>query len=520
LLLTAILIAILAGLLSLEYLGPQFGFSAPLIAGTIIGLILGDVRTALPIAATIQMAFMGIVAIGGAIPPDTLMAGVVGVSVAILTKTGVEGAMAIALPAALFAQQTEILLNTVCISLAHRADKYAAEGNLRGVERMHLLGLPLYFLERAIPTFLVVYFGVGPVKAVLAALPDWLTKGLSIAGGLLPAVGFALLLNVILSHKNLGYFMVGFAIMAYLKLPILGAAIIGLGLVLILDQLRAALQGSQASAEVQPASEAVGATQGGKVTRKDLIAVFWRQMLLQGSINFERLQGLGYAYTFAPVLKRLYPDKEAMAVALTRHMQFFNTTPPLAAPILGVNAALEEQSGNEADEAVRGIKAGMMGPLAGIGDSILWFTVLPIALGIGSMLAKEGSIVGPVLALIIINAVIIPLRYYGLFVGYRRGLNLVMDVSRGALARVTDGAMALGAFVAGALISSLVVIKTPLAFGDFKIQGALDGILPGLLPLAATLICLALVKKRVKTVVLVIAALIVAIALGAVGVLG
>lgn len=236
-LLTALIIAILAGLLSVEYLGPQFGFSSPLIAGTIIGLILGDLHQGLVVGATIQMAFMGIVAIGGAIPPDTLMAGVVGTAVAIMTNTGVAGAMAIALPAALFAQQTEILLNTVCISLAHRADAYAAKGDHRGVERMHLLGLPLYFLERAIPTFLVVYYGVGPVQRMLDAVPAWVTHGLAVSGGLLPAVGFALLLNVILRARQVAFFILGFALMSYLKLPLLAIALIGLGLVLILDQV-------------------------------------------------------------------------------------------------------------------------------------------------------------------------------------------------------------------------------------------------------------------------------------------
>lgn len=118
-----------------------------------------------------------------------------------------------------------------------------------------------------------------------------------------------------------------------------------------------------------------------QLSKSDRQKVWWRSTFLQGSWNYERMQNLGWAYSLIPAIKKLYTKKEDQAAALERHMEFFNTHPYVAAPIIGVTLALEEERANGAaidDAAIQGVKIGMMGPLAGIGDPVFWFTVRPI----------------------------------------------------------------------------------------------------------------------------------------------
>ncbi|MBR2542336.1 MAG: PTS mannose/fructose/sorbose transporter family subunit IID, partial [Lactococcus sp.] len=145
-----------------------------------------------------------------------------------------------------------------------------------------------------------------------------------------------------------------------------------------------------------------------KLSKNDRLAVAWRSTFLQGSWNYERMQNLGWAFSLIPAIKKLYTTKEDRAAALTRHMEFFNTHPYVASPIIGVTLALEEERANGApidDVAIQGVKVGMMGPLAGIGDPVFWFTVRPILGAIGASLALSGNILGPILFFVLWNVI-------------------------------------------------------------------------------------------------------------------
>ena len=134
------------------------------------------------------------------------------------------------------------------------------------------------------------------------------------------------------------------------------------------------------------------------LTKAERVKVMLRSQFLQGSWNYERMQNGGWVYALIPALKKLYPEKEAASAALKRHLEFFNTHPYIAAPILGVTLALEEDRANGVpidDAAIQGVKVGMMGPLAGIGDPVFWFTVRPILGAIAASLAVSGSILAP-----------------------------------------------------------------------------------------------------------------------------
>ena len=132
-----------------------------------------------------------------------------------------------------------------------------------------------------------------------------------------------------------------------------------------------------------------------QLSQADRKKVWWRSQFLQGSWNYERMQNLGWAYSLIPAIKKLYTNKEDQAAALKRHLEFFNTHPYVAAPIMGVTLALEEEKANGTDiedAAIQGVKIGMMGPLAGIGDPVFWFTVRPILGALGASLAQAGNI--------------------------------------------------------------------------------------------------------------------------------
>ena len=250
-----------------------------------------------------------------------------------------------------------------------------------------------------------------------------------------------------------------------------------------------------------------------KVTKSDLNAVVMRSNLFQGSWNFERMQALGFAYSMVPVIKRLYPvqDSQERKDAIKHHLEFFNTQPFVGAPVLGVAIAMEEQRANGKpveDAAINGIKVGLMGPLAGVGDPIYWGTARPVFAALGAGLALNGSILGPILFFVLFNLVRLATRYYGVIYGYRKGLDVVSDMSGGLLQKLTEGASILGLFIMGALVQKWTSINVPLVVSTIKkqngtvevttVQSILDSLMPGLLALLLTFACMWLLRNRVN----------------------
>lgn len=249
-----------------------------------------------------------------------------------------------------------------------------------------------------------------------------------------------------------------------------------------------------------------------KLTKSDLTSMFIRSNFHQGSWNYERMQALGYCFAMVPVIKRLYTGDERKQ-ALKRHLEFFNTQPFVTAPILGVTAAMEEQKANGADiddGAINGLKIGLMGPLAGVGDPIFWGTLRPVAAALGASIALTGSILGPILFFVIFNAVRLAIRYYGVTYGYSKGTTIVADMAGGKLQKLTEGASILGLFVMGALVNRWTSINIPIVVSTIvkadgttaitTVQTILDSLLPGLLPLLATFACMKLLKMKVNAV--------------------
>ncbi len=250
-----------------------------------------------------------------------------------------------------------------------------------------------------------------------------------------------------------------------------------------------------------------------KLTQRDIRGVFLRSNLFQGSWNFERMQALGFCFSMVPAIRRLYPDNtEERKQAIKRHLEFFNTHPYVAAPILGVTMAMEEQRANGADiddGAINGIKVGLMGPLAGVGDPIFWGTVRPVFAALGAGIAMGGSLLGPLLFFFLFNLIRLLTRYYGVTYGYKKGMDIVKDMGGGFLQKMTEGASILGLFVMGALVNSWTKIDIPFVIskvpdpltGEMKIttiQTILDKLLPGIAPLLLTFGCMWLLRKKVN----------------------
>lgn len=244
----------------------------------------------------------------------------------------------------------------------------------------------------------------------------------------------------------------------------------------------------------------------GIITKSDLKKVFWRSIPMEFTWNYERQMHLGYCYALLPILQKLYKG-EKLADAMTRHMEFYNTTPFIITFPLGISAAQEENCiRNEADSditSVSTVKTAMMGPIAGIGDSFFWGTLRILATGIGTSLALQGSILGPILYLLIFNVPHFLLRYWGTFLGYNLGTDFLSKLEKsGSMQLLTYGASVIGLMVAGSMTAEMVYVTLtiPVGVGETAtdIQTILDGILPGIMPLCVFGIVYLALKKGVK----------------------
>ena len=263
------------------------------------------------------------------------------------------------------------------------------------------------------------------------------------------------------------------------------------------------------------------------LSKKDVVKSFWRWTFFShANYNYERLAGTGFCHAMAPIIEKLYKDNpEEYKAAVQRHIEFYNTEPHFGGVINGMVIAMEEERANGApisDEAINGIKTGLMGPFAGIGDTLWQGTLTPILLSIGISLASSGSLAGPLVYAVLMMGIMLSIAYYVWMTGYKlgkEGLQRILESN--LIKKVITGASALGAIVMGALTAGFVSVSTPLMI---NIQGAgmsvqtdiLDKLFRGLLPLALTLGTLYLLMNKKVKATKVMALLIVVAAAGAI----
>lgn len=265
---------------------------------------------------------------------------------------------------------------------------------------------------------------------------------------------------------------------------------------------------------------------------KKIWQFFWRSWAIQDSWNYERQMNMGFLYGMVPTIDRCYPDEsdpkqlEAKKEAYRRHMAFYNCTPQTSAFVLGLSASMEEQYAKDPEsinpDSINAIKTSLMGPLSGIGDSFFQGTIRVIAFGLGVQLAQQGSIMGPILAMLISIVPSALITWFAAKIGYQGGQEYLGKLQGGnTMDKLMYVCGIVGLMSVGAMIATLIGATTPATFSDgtVVVQDILNSIMPNMIPLALTGIMYALIKKGVNTGGLLVIAIVGGIALSALGVL-
>lgn len=266
-----------------------------------------------------------------------------------------------------------------------------------------------------------------------------------------------------------------------------------------------------------------------KITKKDVTSSFWRWMFFSHSnYNYERLQSTGVTYALSPILKKIYKDDpEKLNEALERHLQFFNTEPSFGGPILSVSIAMEEQKSNGAPiegTMIESFKTGLMGPIAGVGDSLFQGTLIPILLSLTIPFGAKGNIVmGPVAYGVLLLGIMLPIARWLWLKGYTTGRKGVVELLKSSmLQKVMFFCKYLGATVMGTLAANFVKVSTPLKIplgsNSLDVQKQiLDTLLLGILPLVITLGTYYMLKRKMKPTTVLIVLVLIGVVFGSLG---
>ncbi|HEY3366661.1 MAG TPA: PTS system mannose/fructose/sorbose family transporter subunit IID [Symbiobacteriaceae bacterium] len=243
------------------------------------------------------------------------------------------------------------------------------------------------------------------------------------------------------------------------------------------------------------------------MTKQDINKAMWRHIFtLQWSWNYERMQALGWLWSILPVLQKTYKDPAELKVAMQRNINFYNTNPNVGSPaIFGAAVAMEQ---DRQPDVADSLKVGLMGPFAGIGDTIMAILVRPIVAVIAAAWAISGSAGGAWL-MFLTSVAFIATMPWQFNLGYKQGLNMVTEVaSGGKIDQVTEAASTMGLIVIGGFIPSILGVTTPLAFARtlmvdgkatekiVKVQEVLDQILPFMLPVLVVGLAYWLLRNR------------------------
>ena len=515
----ALLCAVYGIIAYMDYLMDLAALASPTVAGFITGVIMGDPAAGLLIGGTCELIFIGIYPVGGARPPEPTVGTIMGTAIAITTGKGIEIALPIAVPIAVLGAQVVTLVLTTSVVFIHAADQFNAEGNFGLAYLTHLIAGPLMIAGgMALLIFVGVWLGAGPVSAfndwVSTDIP-WLWGALAVGASCMVPVGLAALLRIYWNLRFIPFFLLGFTLAAVAGMGLVPVAIIGGAIGIIFYVYVGQAPQTQTDGGTKEKTER-------KITRSDLIGAFLRHHLLQNSWCFERMQALGYYYAIMPIVQKFYGKKEAIERG-KMHLEFYNTNPTTSALILGVDMALEEQK--EPIDVVRSMKNGLIGPLAGVGDSLFGYAARSIIVSIGASLALSGSVAGPLFNIIVTLAVISGARWLFLTQGYRLGLGVIDEMRRGGVAKVTNAIGILGSMAIGSILATWVSITTPLKYVVsgvelVSIQTMLNNILPKMLPLVTIFLAMTALRRGLSLTKTMLLFFLVGALLTAIGILG
>lgn len=475
-LMQGILLAIMTIIVGLDFFVEAFFVFRPLMVSTFTGIILGDVVLGLKVGALIELAFAGLTPAGGTQPPNPVFAGLMGTVLAYTTGCQPSAALGLCLPFSFLGQYLILFYYSAFSFFMGKADKAASEADTGAIAKINLTTMAIVSISYGVVAFLCTYVAQEPMKMFVNSLPEVITHGLEVAGGILPAVGFGMLLRVMMKTKYTPYFIAGFLMASFCDMPnLLPVALLGTVFALI-----------------------------------DFFGAKQRKQDIEEALQNASIDNFGG------------DDKEALSLAMTDNLEFINTHPNLVGFLMGLMMSLEE--GGADHDTIKGLKLALFGPIAGIGDAIFWFTILPIVAGISCSFASQGSILGPIIFFLVYLAIWI-LRIVWTHLGYNLGTKSI-DIITENSDTIANAATILGITVIGALIASYVSINLlPVIEVDGGIKVTVqteffDKIFPNFLPMRVTLLCFWLLKKKqVSPIVLIVAIIVLSIVASAVGLL-
>lgn len=231
-----ILVVLVAFLAGMEGILDEFQFHQPLVACTLIGLVTGNLEAGIVLGGTLQMIALGWANIGAAVAPDAALASVASAIILVLGGQGVKGvpsAIAIAVPLAVAGLFLTMIVRTIAVPIVHLMDEAAEEGNIRKVEMWHIIAVCLQGVRIAVPAAALLFIPAQTVQSFLESMPAWLTDGMAIGGGMVVAVGYALVINMMATKEVWPFFVIGFVVAAISQLTLIALGALGVALALI-----------------------------------------------------------------------------------------------------------------------------------------------------------------------------------------------------------------------------------------------------------------------------------------------
>lgn len=502
----------------------------PIVIGPAVGLVFGNVSMGLQVGVAVEIMFLAIIWVGTAVPPDETISTALATAIACMSGNA-EVAIATALPLSFVGQifrQTK--MSTIYEWTMTKVDKAAANADGKAVVLWTTI-IPAFieYVLFGIPTFVGIYAGNAAIQAFIDFVPSWLIDGIACGTGLLGAIGVALLLGSIKDKSSWPFFILGYFFASYLGIGMIGIALIAVFVVALYyyrdkRERDAAIE----SGELQPQEPAD--TSYRIITRKDLWKTFKYGLAIESGNCTTRQEANGFLQAMVPVLDKVYTDKEERIKAYQRHTELFLTEGRMAEICVGISCAMEERLAIKKDidpDSINQVKVALMGPLAGVGDSLIHGTLRPIMAGLACsmvMASNYTSVAGPILFVVVMTTVTMLIRYFGIFKGYEQGLQLVANLQEGGmLDRLTKYAGIAAFIVCGGFMSALVWLTFNVSYvqGDtvISLQETLDSLLPQLVPLLYTLLIYwAIEKKHVNVTLLMFLTIVLGIVLVVLGI--
>lgn len=507
-------------------------FYYPLVASFWVGVILGNIPTAMMCGAAVQAIYLYFDSAGGNVPSDKCAATLISTSVVILSGSDPSTAVALSVPLALLAAQLHTIRRIFGIVYVRMTEKLIERGNTNPNNYL-FVGSIIPSLVKVIlfwiPATLAVYFGSNAISSVIENIPVWLSNGLNVAGNMVPAIGMALTIKVIGNNKYLPFFLAGFFLVQYFAFGSILMVLIGAFLAFIVIIAN--------DKDTDDQEDDIFSIEDKKdkriLSKKDVrnTALYWFWNCVHAD-NVERAFAVNFAQSLSPALKKIYKnDDQGFLEAMTRHQQYYNTECAWGGLITGAILSLEEQKGlgeDISEDLINNTKIGLMGPLAAIGDTIDWGTLAPLSLAFCIPFAAEGSWWGGILAGCIIFGVMLAENLYFTYLGYNMGSKAAISMlESGKVQKILKFFAMFGLFMIGNISAGAVSVNTGIIININDIARSLqvdilDTIFPGMLSLVTIFITyFYLEKSKSKNAIIkgTLGLLIIGLILGGLGIL-